>query len=291
LTQNLPPSAHPSYAAPQQRGIPEATNIQITPTPGVGTHYGDMYGPLRSHGMMWGQSQPVSHRRSLSQPVLPCADESFPQDEFNNNNYYRNKDVFRSESANVIPVNSGRSRAVKVPITTTAPTTTTTSRDINRRPVSMNQPRSIDVGRGYHPEELPLKQRGQILEDDLRRFYHEKEEEFELLEKEPILTAPAKHRARLLESDLVRLRHEKEEEQEYLEENPIASQSVKQRAILLAPMLLDAEVTKHKMRPLIQSEAGKGNFNNTNVSSTQDQHGIIDTVKEKATEVMNYLQS
>jgi hypothetical protein len=151
---------------------------------------------------------------------------------------------------------------------------------------------------GYHPEDLPLKQRGQILEGDLLRFYHEKQEEHDLLEKEPILTAPPRHRARLLEQDLMRLRHEKEEENEFLQENPIAAKSVRERAVLLAPALLEAESTKHRMRPVLQSEErAKGSNQNVNLSTknvnTTDtaQHGIIETVKEKASEVMNYLQS
>lgn len=208
----------------QQQPQTQYYQTQVFPSQQYGTQQPQFYTPMHSHHtMMFNRVQPV-HRRSLSQPLVSSIDEQ-PRD--------MDTRVGRSESG-----------PVRIPISDIS-----SQRSYKRASVPAMQSRSKS---GYHPENLPLKERGHILEDDLKRFYHEKEEEHELLDKEPILTAPAKHRARIMESEIMRFRQEKEEEQSYLRENPIASKSVRERSRLLGPILTDAEFTKQKMRPLLQ---------------------------------------
>lgn len=133
-----------------------------------------------------------------------------------------------------------------------------------------------------------MKQRGQFIEDDIARFRHEKEGQQELLEKEPLLAASPKQRARYMESDIARLRREKEEELTSAKENPSAARrSVKERASLLGPMLTDAEITKQRIRPLVNMMASQEQYS----AQPAPSHGLIETVKEKAQEVMDYIHS
>jgi hypothetical protein len=87
-----------------------------------------------------------------------------------------------------------------------------------------------------------------------------------------------------------------------LNENPFAGKSVHERARLLAPIITEAEDTKHRMRPVLQSMQNPlgASTNTTSVAtattattttSNTTGGGLIETVKEKATEVMHYLQS
>jgi len=277
---NVPFSNAPQYYPYQQRGFQDTSN-QISSSgmpysyPGWTTSMPSVP-PVQQMQQMQQMHQPVQpvqpmRRRSVSQPLVPSVGE-----QFNAPLQYEQPRELRNY-AQSIPVSGMRSGPVKIPIVTQ------TSEPV--QPSLAPQQRGLQPeSRGLHPESLPVKQRGHFIEDDIKRFRHEKEEENELLEKEPLLRSPPRERARALEPELRRFRHEKEEQREYLEENPFSNKSVRERSRLLEPMIGEAELTKHRLRPLLHVDE---QFPSKTATTTSDQpHGIIETVKEKATEVL-----